>query len=173
MIYAIPGITLNTATFSLCGNVMVILIKLCIIWMETKLLKHKRIVMFRRKVILIQTLMTLLASIAYMAYEKTNVQSHLGMLDLTYFFVVTMTTIGFGDVTNKQKNFLGNEFFWTMILEFFLFLLVFAMVASLITAIIDAFTQGKDEEKSKDANEVTENEFAVKNISRGDINTVT
>ena len=171
MIYVIPGISLNTAGFSACGNVMVNLIKLYIIWMETKILKHKRIVMFRRKVILLQILITMLVSAVYIAYEKSSVLSHLGMLDLLYFFVTTMTTIGFGDLTANRASFKGKVFIWKIALELLLFLLVFAMIASIITAVTDTFTQGKGaiDTKNTDSvemkNEILKNEFVEKNKS--------
>lgn len=141
IIYVLPAISLSTINYLYCGKMVISLLKLVIILVETKLFKHKQIVRFQRKIIIFQFLQTVTCLEIYILFSTNFFMSNLSNLDIIYGIVIAFTTIGFGDIMYDREKFANSEFLTLLIvLQQTLFVLAFAMVASMIAAIIDALS---------------------------------
>ena len=165
IIFIFPAIILNTITYIHCGRIALSAIKLTLLWFETRMLKRKTVEYFQRKHIAMLLLSTVL-SIVVFGVLIGEYLSHLTTLEIIYWLVTTVTTIGFGDVRFDTISLVEHDY-WPVILLFQMlcFLLVFAMVASCITAMVEAYSNEKERKNSinKINNSDDNNNTTIKN----------
>lgn len=157
IIFIFPAIILNTITYIHCGKIVLCAIKLTLLWFENSILKRKTVKYFQRKHIAILLILTV-ASIVAFGLLISEYLKHLTTLEIVYWLITTVTTIGFGDVRYDSISLVEHEY-WPVILLFQMlcFLLVFAMVASCITAIAEAYSNEKKRKESIKNNDNNKN----------------
>uniref|UniRef100_A0A7M5U2V6 Potassium channel domain-containing protein n=2 Tax=Clytia hemisphaerica TaxID=252671 RepID=A0A7M5U2V6_9CNID len=157
IIYAMFAIPITTASVVFLGRFITAVIKYLIIFFESRVLKRDKITKFQRKVIFIEVLLNIiLVLILSLLYKKTILQ-HQGFLESVYYVLITISTIGFGDVT-WDFEYVNNLTQWELL--FFLttsgnlFCLAFASLASLISTCVSQGTErsykNKDQKSEMD-----------------------
>ena len=99
-------------------------------------------------------------------------ETNISILDFVYVVITTFTTVGFGDILHNHNKFADFEYFALLIIvQMTLFVLSFAMVASMIAAIIDALsTSGEtNETKVEEENESTKGSQQTLSVEEVDI----
>ena len=156
MISMLPLIVLNTIYYCYFGNSAMTVLKLVIIAIESRIFKHKTITRFQRKLILSQLILMVAIISGYVLLIKRTSMKNETDFDIIYAAFVVFSTIGFGDVVYNRREFSEVEGF-----EFFIFfhqlffVAAFAMVASLITTVIEIISR---ERKSDPNDQIYENE---------------
>ena len=139
IIYGLLSIPTSTVSVVFCARFIVGTVKLFILAIESNVLKRKRIYYFRRKLIFIQVLLNLLAGLIYSAIVHNMYLYDRHFLDSIYFVFVTISTIGFGDISYNVDDNLKKKGVKDIILsigEFIVFYVSFSLLASLIDIIV-------------------------------------
>ena len=143
IIYAMIFIPITTASVVFCGRFITAAIKYLIIFFESKVLKRDKIVKFRVKIILAQTLLNLASVTALSVFYYRTLLRNKSFFDSVYFVFITLSTIGFGDI-NLDLHFLSNStltIFFSILLEWVLFYIGFSSLASLISTCVSSETE--------------------------------
>ena len=149
IILMIPLIAVNTTTYVYFGNMLLTLIKLLIISVENRIMKFQTIIRFQRKLIICQSLFTILFVVVYIVFAKAFFLEHLSRFEILYLAFVTFSTVGFGDVEFDPKQMQERKTYGgVLVLQQLLFVGAFAMVASLITAVSEVFSNERNNEKN-------------------------
>ena len=123
-------------------------IKLILLWFEKTILKRKMVQYYQRKHIGMLLFLTFV-SMGLFGLLIGEYVKHLTTLEIIYWLATTVTTVGFGDVNYNTVSLVEHDC-WPilLLLQMFSFLVLFAMVASCITAIAEAYSNEKDRRNS-------------------------
>ena len=133
--YAIPTIILSTITYVYCGNMVKYAVKIFIINFEMKILKRKDVTKLNIKGVLLQLLLCTILILFFSLFFHIAESMNLSYLDSFYFVMVTLFTIGFGDIViNLEKLVEHPEMF---LLGNVIFIFGLGTLASLIASLCD------------------------------------
>ena len=158
MFYAVPGISLAVATYSYAACALTGITKCLLILLEIIFLKRKRIHHFNIKILTCQIFMALSMLFIEAAFHSYKELENYSYLDAVYFKFVTLTTIGFGDLSLNIKKHAEKPYLFFVVA--IIFLLGLGLVASVVSSVAEILLS--TEEKSEmvmlpDSNDVEEN----------------
>ena len=139
IIWGLLSIPMSTISVVFCGRFIASVTKLGIVTFETKILKRQSIHNLCKKLIGIQILLNILSGLIYSVIVNEMIFPDRHFLDSIYFVFVTISTIGFGDLSYdayKVVKKFGAEEVILAISEFIVFYVSFSILASLIDTMV-------------------------------------
>ncbi|XP_066911149.1 potassium channel subfamily K member 4-like [Clytia hemisphaerica] len=143
IIYAIFAIPITTASVVFCGRFITAVIKYLIIFFESRVLKRNKIVKFRSKIIFAEIILNLASITALSLFYHFTLLRKKPFFDSVYFVFISLSTIGFGDVTLDLDTISESTLilFLSVLLDWLLFYIGFSSLASLISTMVSSETE--------------------------------
>ena len=143
MVFAMISIPITTASVVFCGRFITAAIKYFIISFESRVLKHDKITKCQRKIMCIELLLNLTVTLLLSLLDnKTSMQNY-SFFDSFYFIFITISTIGFGDITNNIEYYSSKG--WLNVVvgtgHTFLFLINYSLTASFVRNFVSLKTE--------------------------------
>ena len=135
MVYAIIGIPLTSASMIYLGRVITLAIKLLVVTCEECLFSRRKVSRLTTKVACMEIFLCILTLYLVSLYQHLSGLRNHDFFDAVYYTFITITTIGFGDIQFDQTYYSGlmeYEVWLVYILDVSLFLINFALFASII-----------------------------------------
>ena len=130
IIYATIGIPLSISMYNYASDLVTSATRNTIIFFEKKLFKKTRTKHLDGKTLFLSFLIFILFFISLVYFNTLDNHGNLSVIDSTYYWFQTLTTIGYGDVYPEFEH---NDFTETLLRISYMFGL--GMVASLISSI--------------------------------------
>lgn len=153
ILYTIPSIAVSLNCLTICANILLTISKLVITIFEVKILKRKkedntRIEHLSVKVFILQvvTAVWLWISSSLIAYTYED----LDFIDSVYFVLISLTTVGFGDIPYTVEKYLNKPLIF--ILAFTIFFYGMAVMTSVITSFSEVINVKKGKKTRKNIN---------------------
>ena len=135
IIYAIPTITISTITYVYCGNMVKNAVKVLVVTFEVKVMKRRQVHRLTLKTVLLQLLLCVTLILLFSLFFNMADSMGLSYLDSFYFVMVTLLTIGFGDIVVDLEKLVHYPHIFLLGNVIFIFGL--GTLASLITSLCD------------------------------------
>jgi len=135
IVYAIPTITLSTITYVYCGNMVKNAAKVFIVTLEVKIAKRRQVHKLTLKTVFLQLLLCITLILLFSLFFHLGDSMALSYLDSFYFVMVTLLTIGFGDIVVDLEQLVENPLIF--LLGNMIFIFGLGTLASLITSLCD------------------------------------
>ena len=135
-------IPITTASVVFCGRFITATIKYFIIAFESRVLKRDKIVKLKAKIILAETLLNLVSINALSLFYHCTLLKDKSFFDSIYFVFISLSTIGFGDITlDIDPSYSTLMLSISVLLDWILFNLGFSLLASLISTCVSSETE--------------------------------
>ena len=135
IIYAIPTITLSTITYIYCGQMVKNAVKLFILYVEIQFLKRNEVKKLALKTVGLQLVLCIIIILMFAWFFTIADSMSLNFLDSFYFVMVTLLTIGFGDIVVDLQHLVTHPYIF--IIGDIIFIFGLGILASLITSLAD------------------------------------
>ena len=135
VIFAIPAISMSTITYIYCGNMVKAIVKITIVSFEVRILKRRVIRKLNLKTFCMQLCVCNAFILMLSGFSYYSQSMNLSLVDSFYFNMVTLLTIGFGDIVFDLEYMVGNVHVFLMGNIAFIFGL--GTLASLIASLCD------------------------------------
>lgn len=142
MLYALPAIGLTLVVYAYAAEVLLMLSYIVTANLERRLRAKKNITVCKYKTSLIQISLALISFLIMTLVLITDTASNRSVLDSFYLCFISVTTIGFGDLTYNSKPHL-KQTPWLYVPQLVVFLLTMSMVASALSSVGDVLKKNE------------------------------
>lgn len=142
MLYALPTIGLTLVVYAYGAEVLLMTSYIVTANVERRMRRRKNITVCKYKTSLIQISLAMISFLTMTLVLITDTASDRSVLDSFYLCFISVTTIGFGDLTYNSKPHL-QQTPWLYVPQLVIFLLTMSIVASALSSVSDVLKKNE------------------------------
>lgn len=142
MLYALPTIGLTLVVYAYAAEVLLMLTYMVTADMERRIRSKKNITVCKYKTSIVQISLALISFLIMTLLLITDTATDRSILDSFYLCFISVTTIGFGDITYNSKLHL-KQTPWLYIPQLIFFLFTMSIVASALSSVSDVLKKNE------------------------------